>query len=30
MIISNVQNPIGYGIKDDMTAAQAYKALISV
>ncbi|KAF8182371.1 hypothetical protein K438DRAFT_2166145, partial [Mycena galopus ATCC 62051] len=29
MIISNVQNPIGYGIKDDMTAAEAYKALTS-
>ncbi|KAJ6452880.1 hypothetical protein C8R47DRAFT_935251, partial [Mycena vitilis] len=29
MIISNVQNPIGYGIKDSMTAADAYKALTS-
>lgn len=30
MISSNVDNPIGYGIKDTMTAAEAYKALTDV
>ncbi|KAJ7098071.1 hypothetical protein B0H15DRAFT_737680, partial [Mycena belliarum] len=30
MVITNVDNPIGYGIRNDMTAAEAYSALTSV
>ncbi|KAJ7721952.1 hypothetical protein DFH07DRAFT_711365, partial [Mycena maculata] len=29
MIITNVQNPIGFGITDSMTAAEAYQAITS-
>ncbi|KAJ7323364.1 hypothetical protein DFH08DRAFT_753022, partial [Mycena albidolilacea] len=29
MVITNVENPIGYGITNSMTAAEAYKALTS-
>ncbi|KAJ6463020.1 hypothetical protein DFH09DRAFT_1005785, partial [Mycena vulgaris] len=29
MIITNIDNPVGYGITDTMTAAEAYSALTS-